>query len=108
MFVKQDYHTPPGMNCAKTMQVAYIFTALEINILYRNVCVQYIYIYIYIYINTHTHTRTHTHTHTLQFHMSASGTVTHYTGLGFQSPNPPETHCFKWEFCLISVIFSGT
>jgi len=48
VFVKQDYHTPPGMNCAKTMQVAYIFTALEINILYRNVCVQYIYIYIYI------------------------------------------------------------
>jgi len=49
-------------------------------------------------------TYTNTHTHTLQFHMSASGTVTHYTGLGFQSSNPQEIHCFKWELCLISVI----
>jgi len=45
VFVKQDYHTPIGMNCAKTMQVSYIFTALEINILYINVRIQY----------THTH-----------------------------------------------------
>jgi hypothetical protein len=44
--------------------------------------------------------------YTLQFRMSAGSTVIHYTGLGFQSPNSQEIHCFKWEFCLIKVIFS--
>jgi hypothetical protein len=52
VFMKQYYHSPIGMNCAKTMQVSYIFAAIEINILYINVCIlcMYIYIYIYIYI----------------------------------------------------------
>ena len=59
----------------------------------------YTYIYIYIYV---LYTQ---YIHTLQFCMSASGKAIHYTGLGFQSPNPQEIQCSKWEFCLISGIF---
>jgi hypothetical protein len=67
-------------------RVSYIFNTLEINkytvqkcVYIVNVNVQYI--------------------HTLQVCMSISGTVIYYTGQVYQSPNPPGTHRFKWEFC---------
>jgi hypothetical protein len=51
---------------------SYMFIALEINTLYRNVCILYIpYIY------------------NLQVSMFTSGIDIHYTGWGFQSPKPP-------------------
>jgi len=37
--------------------------------------------------------------HTLQVCMSISGIVIYYIGQVGRSPNPQETHCFKWEFC---------
>jgi hypothetical protein len=81
------------------MWVFYIFIALEINILYRNVSILYRNVYI-LYIQ---------YIYTLQVHMSTSCIGIHYTGWGYQSPNPIEIHRFKWEFCVrFARHFSGT
>ena len=45
------------------------------------------------------------YTYTVQVHISTSGTVIHYAGCGYQSPNLQEIHCFKWEFCVQLALF---
>jgi hypothetical protein len=70
----------------KTMDVSYIFTALEIKKInkwcknVRHLCTQYQY--------------------TLLVHMSITGVVIHYIGWGCQSNNPQEIYCFKRELCV--------
>ena len=72
------------------MQVSYIFTALEINkYIDRNVCVLYSNVYIL-------HTQ---YIYNLNGGISTSGIAIHYIGWCCQSPNPQETHWFRWEFC---------
>jgi len=47
--------------------------------------------------------------YTLQVRMSTSGIVIHCITKGFQSFNPQEIHCCKWEFCVrFAWHFSGT
>jgi hypothetical protein len=72
------------------VSVSYIFIALEINKLSKNICILYRNVYI-LYKQ---------YIHNLQVHMSTNDTVIHYTGSGYQPPNPQEIHRFKWEFCI--------
>ena len=66
------------------------FIALEINKLYRKVCILYRHVCI-LYIQ---------YIYTLQVHMSTSGIVIQYLGSSCQSHNPKEIHCFKWGICV--------
>jgi len=58
------------MNSTKNYVISYIFIALEINILFRNVCILYKNIYI-LYIH---------YIYALQVYVSISGIVIHYIG----------------------------
>jgi hypothetical protein len=67
---------------------SYIFIALEIYILYRNVYPLYIQ-----------------PIHATQVHISTSGLDKHYTGWGCLFPNSREIQCFKCKFCVWFVWF---
>jgi len=73
-------HIPPS---EQPLQFQSRYYLNKPRILYRNACILYMQ-----------------YKYTLQVQMSISGIVIYYIGWGWQSPNPEETHCFKWKFCI--------
>ena len=70
------------------MDVSYIFIAVEINIMYRNLCILYRNLHI-LYIQ---------YMYTLQACISVSGIVIHYVHYEVVNTLSPKKYSFKWEF----------